>query len=150
MNDELHVMWRVPFEPGVLKVVSRKNGKLILTKEIRTAGKPAKIELTADRKIIKAGGKDLSFVTVRITDKDGNIVPGADNPVKFSILGTGSITGTDNGYQADSISLKTTRRACWKGMALAIVQSSEKQGNITLKAVAEGLKPASITLKTSN
>ena len=70
VNDELHVMWRVPFEPGTLKAISRKKGKIVLVKETRTAGKPAKIELTADRKIIDADGKDLSFVTVRILDKE--------------------------------------------------------------------------------
>jgi len=74
-TDALHVMWRVPFEPGALKAVSRKNGKIVLIKEIKTAGAPAKIELTADRKIIHAGAKDLSFITARITDKDGNVVP---------------------------------------------------------------------------
>ena len=73
LNDDLHVMWRVPFEPGALKAISRKNGKTVLIKEIKTAGKPAKIELTADRKIIKADGKDLSFITARILDKDGNL-----------------------------------------------------------------------------
>ncbi|HKO81924.1 MAG TPA: glycoside hydrolase family 2 TIM barrel-domain containing protein, partial [Chitinophagaceae bacterium] len=70
MNDELHVMWRVPFQAGTLKAVSRKNGKTVLTKEIKTAGTPYKIELIADRKTIKPDGKDLSFVTVRVLDKD--------------------------------------------------------------------------------
>src|SRR5437764_9394131 len=75
MGDDLHVMWRVKYEPGTLKAVSRKNGKVVLMREIHTAGAPAKIELIADRKQIKAGGKDLSFITVRILDKNGNVVP---------------------------------------------------------------------------
>jgi len=147
-NDELHVMWRIPWEPGTLKAVSRKNGKVVLTKEIKTAGAPARIELVADRKEIRADGKDLSFITVRIVDKDGNLVPDAGNLVKFSATGAGTIVGTDNGYQADTTSLKRPERNCWKGMALVIVQAGEKKGNITLKAVAEGLPAASITLKT--
>jgi beta-galactosidase len=64
---------------------------------IRTAGAPAKIELVADRSNIKADGKDLSFVTVRILDKDGNVVPNADNLVKFKITGVGTIASVDNG-----------------------------------------------------
>ena len=82
-------MWRVPFEAGTLKAISRKNGKIILTKEIKTAGKPARIELIADKTNLKADGKDLSFVTVRILDKNGNLVPYADNLIEFSITGNG-------------------------------------------------------------
>lgn len=148
--DELHVMWRVTFEPGILKAVSRKNGKTVLSREISTAGKAAKIELTADRQTIRSDGKDLSFITVRIFDKDGNMVPDANHLIRFTITGAGKIAGTDNGYQADTISLKSHQRNCWKGMALAIVQSSGKKGNITLNAFSPGLPPSSIRLKTSN
>ena len=73
-GDDLHVMWRIPFEAGTLKAISRKGGKEVLVKEVKTAGAPAKIELIADRKNIKADGKDLSFITVRVVDKDGNLV----------------------------------------------------------------------------
>ncbi|HEY6505380.1 MAG TPA: sugar-binding domain-containing protein [Chitinophagaceae bacterium] len=149
-NDELHVVWRVPFEPGVLKAVSRKNGKIVLTRQIKTAGKPAKIELVADRKAIKADGKDLSFVAVRVLDKNGNLVPDADNLIKFSVSGAGIIAGTDNGYQADTLSLKSHNRKCWKGMALVIIQSSGKKGNITLRADSTGLLPVFLSLKTSD
>jgi beta-galactosidase len=85
VGDDLHVMWRVPYEPGTLKAISRKDGKVVLTREIHTAGAPAKIELSADRKVISADGKDLSYITVKILDKDGNVVPNADNLVKFKI-----------------------------------------------------------------
>ncbi|HEV8282938.1 MAG TPA: beta-galactosidase GalB [Chitinophagaceae bacterium] len=148
MNDELHVMWRVSFEPGIIKAISRKNGKTVLIKQIHTAGKPEKIILLADRNVLKADSKDLSFVTVKLLDKDGNLVPNADNLIHFNISSSGSIAGTDNGYQADTTSFKTHQRKCWKGMALVIIQSSEKKGNITLSAKAEGLKPAFLTLKT--
>jgi beta-galactosidase len=149
-NDEYHVMWRVPFRPGTLKAVSRKNGKTVMTKEIKTAGAPLKIQLTADRTTIKADGKDLSFITVRVLDKNGNPVPDSDKLIEFSVAGSGKIVGTDNGYQADTVSLKTNKRKCWKGMALVIIQSSGKKGNITLRATSKGLQPAVLTLKTSD
>ncbi|MEP6746775.1 MAG: beta-galactosidase GalB [Bacteroidota bacterium] len=149
MNDDLHVMWRVGFQPGVLKAVSRKNGKIVLIKEIHTAGAPASIQLTADRKTIKADGKDLSFVTVRILDDAGNPVPGADNLISFTIKGAAVIAATDNGYQADTTSFKSHERKCWKGMALSIIQSSSKQGNITLRASSPNLVPAVLVLKAS-
>ena len=71
-KDDFHVVWRVKYEPGVVKVVSRKDGKTVLEKEIHTAGEPAQIRLTADRNEIKSDGRDLSFVTVEVLDKDGN------------------------------------------------------------------------------
>ncbi len=147
-NNSLHVMWRVPFQPGVLKAVSRKNGKVVLNKEMKTAGKAARIELIADRKNLKANGKDLSFIKVRILDKDGNPVPDADNLLEFSVAGAGTIAGTDNGYQADTVSLKSKERKAWKGLALVIVQSSQKKGNITVIAKSAGLKEARLLLKT--
>jgi beta-galactosidase len=167
INEELHVMWRVPFEPGALKAISRKNGRIVLIKEIKTAGKPAKIELTAYRKIIKADarpparagsdgdgpagrGKDLSFITARVLDKDGNLVPDADNLIEFSISGNANIAATDNGYQADTTSFTSYKRRAWKGMALAIVKASSKKGNSTLTATAAGLKPGTIALKIAD
>jgi len=148
-DTTLHLMWRIPFEPGTVKAVSKKNGKIVLTKQIKTAGEPAKIELTADRTTIKGDSKDLSFISARILDKAGNLVPDTDNLITFSVSPTGIIAGTDNGYQADTVSLKSTKRKVWKGMALAIVKSSGKKGNITLRAISPGLAPAEITLKTS-
>ncbi len=147
-DKDLHVMWQVVFEPGVLKAVSRKQGKTVLVKEIHTAGMPAQISLVADRKFIKADGKDISFITVRVLDRAGHLVPDADNVISFSLEGAGAIAATDNGYQADTSSFQSLQRKCWKGMALAIVQSTTKQGNITLRATAPGLAPASMTLKT--
>ena len=149
INDELHVMWRVPFEAGTLKVISRKNNKTVLIKEIKTAGKPFKIELIADRKIIKADGKDLSFITARVLDKDGNLVPDANNQISFSITGNATIAGTDNGYQADTVSLISHKRQAWKGMTLSIIKSAVKKGNSTLTATSPGLLSGTIALMTT-
>jgi beta-galactosidase len=146
-NDDLHVMWRVPFVPGTLRAVSRKNGKIVLVKEIKTAGKPYKLDLRADNKNIKAGGNDLSFITVRVLDRDGNLVPYAGNMLSFSTSGGALIVGTDNGYQADTVSLVSNKRKAWKGMALAIVKPGVKKGNSTLTVKSPGLLPGTIALK---
>lgn len=148
--DALHVMWRVPFTPGTIKAVSRKNKKTVLVKEIKTTGAPVRIELTAERKIIKTGGDDMCFITARIVDKDGNTVPDAGNLIKFSITGNAAIAATDNGYQADTVSFSSTQRTAWKGMALAIVKSGSKKGNSTLTARADGLTAGTIALKIAN
>lgn len=146
IGDDLHVMWRLKFEPGTLKAVSRKNGKVVMTKEIHTAGAPAKIELIADRKNIKADGNDLSFITVKILDKDGNIVPDADNKVDFKVNGEAFIAGVDNGDPVTHDPFKANWRKAFHGLALAIVQTKEKAGAITFTASSDGLKGASVVL----
>jgi beta-galactosidase len=146
-GDDLHIMWRVPFEAGTLKAVSRKDGKEVLTSEVHTAGTPAKIELVADRSLIKADGKDLSFVTVRILDKDGNVVPDADNLVKFKLNGNAFIAGVDNGDPVNHDPFKADWRKAFHGLALAIVQAKETPGDITFTATADGLQSASVVIK---
>ncbi|WP_245706141.1 beta-galactosidase GalB [Catalinimonas alkaloidigena] len=149
-DDEFHVMWRVPYQPGTIKAISRKNGETVLTREIHTAGAPAKIELVADRDRLTADGRDLSFVTVKILDADGNLVPHADHLVQFQVEGEGELVGVDNGYQASMESFKADHRKAFNGLCLAIVQTTENAGTITLQAQAEGLESASVTLTTKN
>jgi beta-galactosidase len=145
-NDDLHVMWRVPFVPGTLKAVSKKNGKIVLMKEIKTAGAPAKIVLTADRKNIKADGSDLSFITATITDANGITVPDAGNLIDFKINGEGFIAGTDNGNETDLTSFKSNQRKALNGLCLAVIQSKQKAGIVKLTATADGLQSAAITI----
>ncbi|MGE4587324.1 MAG: beta-galactosidase GalB [Mangrovibacterium sp.] len=146
-GDELHVMWRILFEPGILRAVSRKDGKTVLTREIKTAGAPAKIALIPDRDTISADGRDLSFVTVKILDKDGTLVPYADNRVQFSLSGPGFIAGVDNGYQASPEPFKADYRKAFKGMCLAIIRSAGEAGTIIINAQSEGLESASLIIK---
>ncbi|RNL52609.1 DUF4982 domain-containing protein [Pedobacter jejuensis] len=148
-NDDLHIQWNVNYEPGTLKAVSRKNGKDVLTREVKTAGAPAKIELIADRKNIKADGKDLSFITVRILDAAGNVVPSADNMVDFKLEGNGLIAGVDNGFQASLEPFKANYRKAFHGLCLAIIQSTEKSGVVKLTATSAGLTATAITINSN-
>ncbi len=148
-EGKFHVMWRVPFEPGTIKAVSRKDGVVILEKEIHTAGEPYKVELIADRNVINADGKDLSFITVKIVDKDGNMIPDADNLVHFDVEGNGFIAGVDNGYQASLEPFKANYRKAFNGMCLLIVQTTEEAGDIKITATTDGLKNGALTLKSN-
>ncbi|MBD0287712.1 MAG: glycoside hydrolase family 2 protein, partial [Flavisolibacter sp.] len=148
IGDDLHVMWRVNYEPGTLKAISRKNGKAVLTREIKTAGKPAKIQLVADRKTIKADDEDLSFITVKILDAAGNLVPDADNIVHFKIKGEGFIAGVDNGLQTSMEPFKADYRKAFNGLCLAIIQAKEKAGTIVLEATSDGLQSDTIVIQS--
>ncbi len=147
-EDSLHMMWRLFFKPGILKAIGRTTGKVILTKEIKTAKAPAKIELEADRNVIKANERDLSFVTVKVLDESGTVVPYADNLINFKISGEGRIVGVDNGLQTSHEPFQANYRKAFNGLCLAIIQSCEKAGQITLEASSEGLKESTIIIKT--
>jgi beta-galactosidase len=144
--NDLHVLWRVPYAPGTLQAISRKGGKTVLTSTVKTAGPAAKIEIVADRHQLQADGKDLSFLTVRVLDTDGNLVPDASHLVRFAVNGPGFVAGVDNGYQASLEPFKAAYRKAYNGMCLAIVQTQAQGGTITVRAEAEGLAEASITL----
>ena len=145
-KDVYHVFWRVPFHKGTLKAVSYKDGKEVLTREVKTTGDPISIRLTADRQTIKADGKDLSFITVEALDAEGNPVPVADNLINFTIEGDGFIAGTDNGDPTDPNSLKKPSRKLFSGKALVVVQSHKKARKIILKAISPNLKGDSIEI----
>ncbi len=147
-EDTMHVMWRVKYKPGILKAISRKKGKDVLERIVKTADKPYMIELKADRLKIKANGKDLSFITIRILDKDNVLVPDADNLVNFKIFGKGFIAGVDNGYQASMESFRVSYRKAFNGLCLVIIQSNGEKGIITLDANSKGLIPATITIES--
>ena len=148
IGDELHLMWKVPFTPGTLKAIGRTGGKEILTQEIKTAGAPANIVLEADRKVISADGNDLSFVTVKVVDEAGTLVPDADNLIHFTISAEGKIAGVDNGLQTSLESFKAHERKAFNGLCLSVIQSNEKAGRITLEATSDGLQRSSIVIES--
>ncbi|WP_448698354.1 beta-galactosidase GalB [Mucilaginibacter sp. AW1-3] len=143
-GDDLHVMWRVKYEPGTLKAVSKLNGKVVLVKEIKTAGKAAKIDLIADKEKLKADGSDLSYITTKITDAQGNLVPDADNAVQFEVSGPGFIAGVDNGLQTSLEPFNSSSRKAFNGLCLAIIQAKNYTGKIMVTATSPGLQPITI------
>ncbi|MDO4163184.1 MAG: glycoside hydrolase family 2 TIM barrel-domain containing protein [Bacteroides sp.] len=146
-KDDFHVVWRVAFEPGTVKAVSRKDGKVVAEQEITTAGAPARIRLLPDRTVIQADGRDLSFVTVEITDKDGNLCPNADNEVSFRIEGAGQIAGVDNGSPISLERFKANHRKAFYGKCLVVIQNDGQSGGIQLTATSDGLEKETTAIK---
>ena len=140
------LVWRLTYKPGTIKAIAYKEGKKPLIKEIKTAGEPAKITLEPDRSQLNADGRDLSFITVKVLDKEGTLVPYADNLINFVIQGEGFIAGVDNGCQTSHEPFKANYRKAFNGMCLVVVQAIEKCGNISLEATSDGLEPASVNI----
>ena len=146
--DTFHVKWRVKYYPGSVKVVSRRNGKIIAEKEIFTAGAPASIKLTPDRALIKADGYDLSYVTVEVLDKNGNICPNADNLIKFDVDGSAFIAGVDNGNPTSMESFKSPYRKAFNGKCVVIVQNNGSKGKINLTASSANIKSSTVKIES--
>ena len=142
-TSDLHLSWDVPYEPGTLKAVGKKNRK-IYTEEVRTTSKPAAIRLSPDRSDIIADAHDIVNIKVEIVDENGSVVPGANNPIEFKVEGEGVLIGTDNGNPQDKTQMKSKQRNAFNGMALAVIQSTEKSGTIRITAVSDNLKNATL------
>ena len=145
---EYRLRWDdVVYQPGELKVIAYKNGKVWAEDVVKTTGDAAQISLSADRTNIKADGADLSYITVEITDKNNLMVPRSKNPIRFEISGAGEIIATDNGDATDLSSFQSKSRKAYNGMALVIVRSVKgKRGKIKLTAFSDNLKTSEITI----
>lgn len=147
--DRYRLRWMdVKYEPGTVKVVAYDDeGNPAAEKEIKTAGAPHHIELSADRTVLNADGEDISFVTATIVDKDGNPCPTADNQLNFKVTGKGSFRAVCNG---DPTSLemfhKPTMRA-FSGKLVVLVQSGIEAGNVELNVSGKGLKTGKLDLQ---
>ena len=130
---EYHLMWRVTFEPGEVKAVARKDGRVVAEKVIRTAGAPAALRLTSDRTHFGSNpnGDNLAFITVEVVDSDGNLCPRAEDQVFFEVEG-GRIVGVDNGNPVSMERFKDNKRKAFNGRCLVVVATDG--GDVKLKA----------------
>jgi beta-galactosidase len=138
--------WTVPFEPGVLKVVATKNGQVVATDELQTAGPAAKILLETSQTKISPDYEDAAFVTVTVVDENGVRVPSAKNLITFKITGPGVIAAVDNADRLSTESYQGSQRHAFNGRAFAVIKATAPAGAITLDASADGLAPGSLAL----
>jgi beta-galactosidase len=139
-------IWRLPFEPGVLKAVGKNNGKVGATYEIRTAGKPSRIVLAADRNRVAPVWDEVSTVSATVVDDNGVIVPSAADLISFKVSGPGVIAAVDSGDNSSHEPFQASQRKAFQGRCFAILKSTAENGRITLTASAPGLKTASINI----
>ena len=133
-SHQYHVMWRVTFEPGEVKVVARKDGKEVRQQTIHTAGQPHHLQLSIDYQ-----GKNTTFVKVEVVDENGNRCPWAENQVFFDTDAT--IIGVDNGNQTSLERFKDNKRKAFFGRCFVVLD-----GHGTLTAKSYGLPTATIKL----
>ncbi|MCG6190614.1 beta-galactosidase GalB [Maribellus maritimus] len=149
--DRYRLRWMdVKYEPGTLKVVAFDgNGNPVAEQEIHTAGKPHHLELSADREVISADGKDLSYVTVSVVDKDGNLCPNADNQLSFEVSGAGEFRAVCNGDATSLEMFHIPTMKAFNGKLVVTVQSIKEAGEIELQVKGKGLKSNTIKIRSN-
>lgn len=156
-SDRLYLEWALPWEYKVGRTIEAvaydESGKEIARDKVVTAGSPSRLNAYPDRETITCDGKDLSYITVDVTDSDGNFMPTASDKIEFNIVGDGEIVGIDNGDPTSKERYKDTdgrwSRSAFNGKALVIVRSTKDAGSFTLTASSGNLESCSVTVKTT-
>lgn len=148
VENRYRLMWHnVTYEPGEVKVIAYDaDGKAVAEKNVYTAGKPHHIELQTDYTSLKADGKDLAYVTVRVVDKEGNLCPTDGRLLNFRVKGAGSYRASANGDPTCLDLFHLPQMHAFNGMLTVIVQAGETAGNLELQVSAKGLKTARLVL----
>ena len=141
-HDASLMCWRVKYEPGELLAVAKRNGRVVRSASVSTAGEPAAIRLTPDRRVITADGVDLSFVTVEVVDKEGRLCPNASNLIHFDVTGAAFIAGVDNGSPISLERFKDNKRKAFYGKCLLVIQNNGNAGKVTITATGDSLSAA--------
>lgn len=138
----------VRYEPGSLKAIAYKNGQKWAEELVETTGKPAALQVTAEKTELKNDGTDLSFIRVAVVDSQGRVVSRSKNHLKFSVTGPAEIIATDNGDATSLLPFQLSERDAYNGLALVILRSQYmKQGKVVLTVESKGLPKQKIALK---
>jgi len=151
LQHRYRLMWMdVKYEPGTIKVVAfDDNGNPVTEKEIHTASKPHHLELVTDRNEISADGKDLSYVSVSVVDKDGNLCPNATNQLNFKVTGAGLFKAVCNGDATSLEMFHLPTMKTFSGKLVVTVQSIKEAGEIELEVKGKGLKTAKLSIQSN-
>ncbi len=146
--NRYRLMWNeTKYTPGELKVVAYgANGKPVEEKVVKTAGAPHHLVLTANRTTLAADGEDLVYITARVADKDGNIVPTDTRLVNFKVVGAGEFVATANGDPTCLLPFHKPEMNLFSGALTVIARSAAEKGRLTLTASAKGVKSAKIEI----
>lgn len=140
--------WDVPYESGELRAIGRKHDEIVAEHTLKTAATPERVAVETDRVELASDGRDLAYVTATIRDTNGTRVPTADHRVSFTLEGPGEIAGVDNGNLDSDESWVGTDRSAFRGRCIAVVKSDREPGTIRVRATADELGSASLTIET--
>lgn len=149
-SQDMRAHFKVPFEPGVLRVVGHFADGSECSEVLHTPSDPAAVVLTSDKETLLADGRDIAFVEISTVDVNGIPVGNARNRIRVEVSGAGRLVGLDNGDSTDYDSYKGDNRRLFSGKLLAMIESTLQPGEITVRAYSEGLENAELRLVSEN
>jgi beta-galactosidase len=147
--DDSHRIWNLTYEPGTIRAVGKNKGQVVATDELKTAGAPVKIVLSADQRAVTPTFDDVVFVNARIVDANGVEQPNAENRIHFAVSGPGRIAVVDNADRTDHDPYQASDRTAEKGRATAVIKATGTSGQITITATADGLQGSSVSVSAA-
>ena len=141
-------VWTVPFEVGLLHAVGKNKGAIVASEDFRTAGRPVKVVLSADRPTLAWNWNDVAYVTARVVDANGITIPGANNLVEFKVSGPGAIAAVDNADNSSHEPFQASSRHAYQGECVAIIRAGGS-GRIVITASAGGLEGGSVAIEAA-
>ncbi|MDF1516247.1 MAG: DUF4982 domain-containing protein, partial [Anaerolineae bacterium] len=142
--------FEVPYTPGILKAVAVKDGQPVASASLSTAGRPSGIKLAPDRAVLQAKPGALSFVTVQVTDAQGNRHPNAGHRILFTVQGPGCLLAVGNSDPTSTEMYTGNQRSVYHGQCMVVVKSTGEAGTIILHAMSDGLDPAQVVIQVRN
>lgn len=137
MECNWYLSWEnVIYEPGEVSAKGYKDGMLVLVEAVKTTDAPYKLQLTPYKPEISIG--DTAIINVSVTDRNGLVVPTADNEIYFEIEG-GTFLGTGNGNPGSHESDKLPVRRAFHGLCQLLVKA-DANSVIRVAAKSNGLK----------
>lgn len=149
-SQDMRAHFKVPFEPGVLRVVGHFADGSECSEVLHTPSDPAAVVMTSDKETLLADGRDIAFVEISTVDVNGIPVGNARNLIRVEVSGAGRLVGLDNGDSTDYDSYKGDNRRLFSGKLLAMIESTLEPGEITVRAYSEGLENAELRLVSEN
>ena len=141
--------WRVAYEPGTVRAIGRNGGRIFAAHELRTAGKPARILLSADRARLAPVFDEVAYVTATVVDENGVRIPGASDAVRFEVEGPGKIAAVDSGDNSSHEPFQASERPAYLGRCVAAIRATQSAGRIVVKASAPGLASGSAAIEAA-
>ena len=149
-SQDMRAHFKVPFEPGVLRIVGHFADGSECSEVLHTPSDPAAVVMTSDKETLLADGRDIAFVEISTVDVNGIPVGNARNRIRVEVSGAGRLVGLDNGDSTDYDSYKGDNRRLFSGKLLAMIESTLQPGEITVRAYSEGLENAELRLVSEN
>lgn len=149
-KEEYKAVFTLPYQPGELKAVAvdaegnpvperNEGGHAVL----KTASQPYALRVNTEKSFLDADGQDLSFISIEVVDKDGNVCPNATNEMVVEVSGKAvKVIAVGNGDVKEIGCTVDNIHNAWKGRALAVVRASDAPGKVTVKFTSPGLKSA--------